>query len=270
MSVQSINTPNIDHKRSLRNKKPNTAMPNYKSKIGSVTSTLVPEESKESKDWFKKSIPVQTTSTHKKKSGSQELKVHYEDYSKTHLTNIPILSIADRVKLRKTRNLATVSKTSEDSGKKLRSIKSEFVYTPSIVRTRITRSSKLNTNCVNTPKKLLKKIFKHEAKKTTTAVPSKYDLLKIPFSIKNENSSTPQIFYTSELNRFDKNSPLHTNISTTSILKHEEVCQVRNCPAKLSTNICIHKKVSPSYIKANVKYGLNGNQMPKGQKKKIR
>jgi len=202
------------------------------------TSTFFPEESK---DWFKKPIPVQSrrTSTRKKKSVHRELKMHYEDYSYTPSTNIPSLSIADRVKLRKTRNsLAAVSKTSEDSRKKLRSIKSEFMNTPNIVHTRITRSSKLNVNCENPPKKELKKIHSsnqikvYEAKNTTTEVPSKPDdLLNLPFSIKNENKSFPHIFYVSvsKQNGLNKNLPLHTNISTTSILKHGEVCQVRNC-----------------------------------------
>ncbi|XP_003240355.1 uncharacterized protein LOC100575022 [Acyrthosiphon pisum] len=268
--MQSENTPHILHTRSLRTEDPNTAIIDCKSKVCGVENTSTFNVPEESKEWFKKTIPVQRQKkcTRKKKSESEELKTLYEDYSNTHLTNIHSLSIADRVKLRKTRNtLIAATKTTEDSRKKLRSFKSEYVYTPSNVNTRITRSSKLNINCVEPPKKSLKKIHApnrvkvHGTKNTTTAVPSKpNDLLKIPFSIKNENSSFPQIFYTSisEQNRVNKNSPL---LSTTSIIKHEEVCQVRNCCTKGSTNNCIHKNVNSTIKTVNVKHGLNGNKM---------
>lgn len=271
--MQIVNTPHIVHTRSLRINEPNTAMLDCKSKVCGVKNTPTLNVPEESKDWFKKPIPIkrQNKSTRKKNSESKELKTLYEDYSNTHLTNIHSLSIADRVKLRKTRNTsAAVSKTSEGSRYKLRSIKSEYMYTPSIVHTRITRSSKLNMNCIEPPKKCIKKIHVphrikvHEAKNTTTAVPSKSnDLLKIPFSIKNENSSIPQIFYTStsEQNRLNKNSPLLTSIPTISILKHEEVCQVRNCCTKVSTNNCIHKNINSTIKTVNVQHGLNGNQM---------
>jgi len=271
--MQSENTPHIVHTRSLRTEEPNTTIIDCKSKVCGVENNstfYVPEESK---TWFKKPIPIQHQKKFicKKNSESKELKKLDEDYCDTHLTNIHSLSIADRVKLRKTRNtLSTATKTTEDSRKKLRSIKSEYMYTPSIVNTRITRSSKLNSNCVEPPKKSLKKIHApnrvkvHGVKNTTTTVPSKpNDLLKIPFSIKNENSSFPQIFFTSvsEQNRVNKNSPLLTSISTTSIIKLEEVCQVRNCCTKFSTNSCIHKNVNSSKKMVKVQRGLNGNQM---------
>lgn len=271
--MQSENTPHIVHTRSLRTEEPNMAIIDCKSKVWVVENTSTFNVPEESKDWFKKPIPnqLQKKSTRKKNSESKELKTLYEDYSNTHLTNIHSLSIADRVKLRKTRNtLITATKTTEDSRNKLRSIKSEYMYTPSIVNTRITRSSKLNINCVEPPKKSLKKkhapnrVKVHRAKNTTTAVPSKpNDLFKIPFSIKNENSSFPQIFFTSipEQNRVNKNSPLLTSIPTTSIIKHEEVCQDRNCCTKISTNNCIHKNVSSTMKTVNVQHGLNGNKM---------
>ncbi|KAL5237024.1 hypothetical protein ACI65C_004434 [Semiaphis heraclei] len=232
--------------------------------------TFFPEESK---NWFNKPIPVQSQrpSTRKKNPVPRELKMHYEDYSNTPSTNIPLLSLADRVKLRKTRNTsAAVSKTSEDSHKTLRSIKSEPLNTPSMVHTRITRSSKLNMNCNDPPKKKFKKIHATnqievpEAKNTTTAVPSKPDdLLKLPFTIKNENKSFPHIFYVSvsEQNRLNKKSPPHTNISTTSILKHGEDSQVINCTSKLSTNVCMHEKVNSTIKTVNLQHGLNGNKI---------
>jgi len=277
MSIQNVSTPNMVHTRSLRIEEPNME-PYCKSKVRVVknASTFIPEESrdwfkkplpvqsqqtstrkknsstfipKESRDWIKKHIPVQSqrTSTRKRNSVSREFKLNYQDYSNTHSTNIPSLSIADRVKLRKTRNtLDAVCKTSEHSHKKLRSIKSEFMNTRSIVHSRITRSSKLNMNYDDPPENEFKKMHAsnqievHEAKNTTTAVSSKpNDLSKLPLSIKIENSSHPHIFYVSvsEHKRLNTNSPLNTNISTTSTLNHGEVCQDINCSTELSSNI---------------------------------
>ncbi|XP_026818481.1 uncharacterized protein LOC113557262 [Rhopalosiphum maidis] len=269
VSILNVNTPHVVHKRSLRIKESTTTMPNHKSKACGIknTSTTVPENIENSKDWFKNPFPIQNQN--KITSKSQDLKTQYEDYSNTHLTSIPSLSIADRVKLRKTRNtLTAVSTTSKDLGKKLGSIKNEYIYTP-IVHTRISRSSKLNTNCNNPPKKRLKKIHVpntvkvHDSKNISTTVPLKpNDSLKIPFSIKNENSSIPHVFYTEE-NGLYKNSSTFTNIATTSILKHEKVGQVKNCSTKFSTNICLNKTVDSTIKTVNVQHGLNGNQMIK-------
>lgn len=276
MPILNVNTPDIVNKRSVRIKEPTTTMPNHKSKVCDIknTSSTVP---KNSKDWFKKPFPVQSqnTSTYTKTSEFQDVKTHYEDYSNIHLTSIPSLSIADRVKLRKTRNSITpVHTTSEVYSKKLRSIKSEYLDTPRIVHTRISRSSKLNTNCNNPRKKRLKKIHalncvKMNAKNTSTAISSKpNNLLKIPFSIKNENSSVPHVFFTmnSEQNVLYKNSPLLPHIATTSLIKNEEVCQVKNCSTKFSTNISLNNTVNSTIKTVNLQHGLNGNQvitMPK-------
>ncbi|CAH1731954.1 unnamed protein product [Aphis gossypii] len=271
MSILNVNTPNIVNTISLRIKEPTTTMPNHKSNVCDIknTSTTVP---KNSKDWFKKPFPVpsQNTSTSTKTSEFQDVKIHFEDYSNIHLTNIPSLSIADRVKLRKTRNSVTpVYTTSKVSRKNLRSIKSEYLDTPCIVHTRISRSSKLNTNCINPRKKRLKKIHapnyvKLNAKNTSTAVSSKpNDLLKIPFSIKNENSSVPRVFFTinSEKNVLYKNSPLLPHIATTSLMKNEDVCRVKNCSTKFPKNICLNKTVNSTIKTVNLQHGLNGNQM---------
>lgn len=271
MPILNVNTPDIVNKRSLRIKEPTTTMPNRKSKVCDIknTSTTVP---KNSKDWFKKPFPVQSqnTSTYTKTSEFQDVKEHYEDYSNIHLTSIPFLSIADRVKLRKTRNSVTpVYTTSEISRKKLRSIKSEYLDTPHIVHTRISRSSKLNTYCNNPRKQRLKKIYtpncvKMNAKNTSIAVSSKpNDLLKIPFSIKNENSSIPHVFLTinSEQNVLYENSPLLPHIATTPLIKNEEVCQVKNCSTKFSKNVCLQKTINSTIKTVNLQHGLNGNQM---------
>jgi len=273
MSMQSENTSHIVHTRSLIIEEPNTAMLDCKSKVFDVQNTSTFNVSEETKDWFKKPIPIQRQkkSTCKKNSKSREMKTLDEDHSNTNSTNIHLSSIADRVKLRKTRrSLDTASKTTETSHKKLRSIKSENICTPSNVHTRITRSPKSNINCVKPRKNSQKKIQApnqvkvHKAKNTKTAVPSKpNNLLKIPFSIKNEDSSLPQIFYTSisEENRPNKNTPLPTSISTISILKHKEDDQVRNCCSKVSTNNCIHKNVNSTIKTANVQHRLNGNKI---------
>lgn len=268
MSMQGENTPHIVHTRSLIIEEPNTAMLDCKSKLFDVKNTSTFNVSEETKDWLKKPILIQhqKKSTCKKYSKSKEIKTLDADHSNTDLTNMHLSSIADRVKLRKTRNsLDAASKITEASHKKLRSIKIENICTPSIVHTKIKRSSKSKPQ-----KKSTKKIHApnqvkvRKAKNTKTAVPSKPDdLLKIPFSIKNENSSLPQIFYTSisEENRLNKNSPLLTSISTISILKHKEDGQVRNYCTKVSMNNCIHKNGNSTIKTANVQHGLNGNQI---------
>ncbi|XP_025194282.1 uncharacterized protein LOC112593909 [Melanaphis sacchari] len=264
ISILNENTPHMFLKRSLRIKESTMTMPNHKSKVCGTKniSTTVPENSK---DWFKKPFPIQSqnTSTRRKTSKFQDLKTHYDDNSSE-----PLLSIAERVKLRKTRNTLTpISTTFEDSRKKLRSIKSEYISTSSIVHTRTLRSSKLNINSNNPPKKRLKKVHTpncvkiNDAKNTSATVSSKpNDLLKIPFLIKNENSSTPLIFYmkTSEQNKCYKNSPL---LATTSLIKQEEIDQVRNCSTKFLTNNCPNKTVNSTIKTVNVQHGLNGNQI---------
>jgi len=264
MSIQSVNTPNIVHTRSLRMEEPIMAIPNCTSTFCGVknTPTKVP---KNSKDWFKKPLPVQSqkTSFSTKTLKFQEFETHNDVYPNMHLTNIPSLSIADRVKLRKTRNtVAAMSSTSEDSQKKFRSIKSEYIYPPNIVHTRISKSSKLKTRCNDPPKKRFKKIHSSPILNTATALTIEpNDSLKIPFSIKNENSSTRQVFYTktSEQKRLYKNSPNLTNKSMTLIPKQEEICEVENSSIYVSTNICSRKKVNSTIKSGNVQHELNGN-----------